>query len=445
MTHKKHITIIGAGLVGSLLAAYLQQRGYQVEVYERRPDLRKASIRAGKSINLALSDRGWRALAQVGIEEQLRQLVIPMPGRMIHDKQGQLNFQPYGKTGQAINSVSRGGLNALLMDRAEELGARFHFEHKCTGVDFERTIAYLHHQDVSLEIHAELIFGADGAYSAVRQAMQKTDRYNYSQQYIPHGYKELSFPPTAKGDFALEKHALHIWPRKDFMLIALPNLDKSFTVTLFLPFEGEKSFANLNTPEAVETFFTREFPDARPLMPHLTDEFFENPTGSLVTIRSYPWVVGNTCLIGDAAHAIVPFYGQGMICGFEDCYVLNKLLDEHNDNWREVLPLFQQLRKPDADAIADLALDNFVEMRDKVADEQFLLRKKIEAHLHELYPDKWIPLYSMVTFNPDIRYSEARKIGKQQDKIMQEVMAALQPGDDWQSLDFAAIVGRLQD
>ncbi len=445
MNNKEHVTIIGAGLVGSLLAAYLQKRGYQVTVFERRPDLRKERLRAGKSINLALSNRGWRPLTEIGIEEQLKQLIIPMKGRMMHDPEGNLSFQPYGKEGQAINSISRGGLNALLMDTAEQFGARFHFNHKCIDIDFERTVAYLRHKDTSLEIHSDLIFGADGAYSAVRQAMQKTDRYNYSQQYITHGYKELSFPPTADNDFAVEKNALHIWPRKDFMLIALPNLDKSFTVTLFLPFDGEKSFATLQSGPQVEQFFSKEFKDARPLMPQLLEEFKENPTGSLVTIKSYPWVRNNVGVIGDAAHAVVPFYGQGMICGFEDCYVLNNLLDEYADNWQPALAAFQKLRKPDADAIADLALENFVVMRDKVADKAFLLRKQIEAHLHALYPQKWIPLYSMVTFNPDIRYSEALQKGRKQDKIMDEVMQSLTPGQDWQTLDFKAIVARLED
>ncbi len=443
MQHQEHITIIGAGLVGSLLAAYLQKRGYQVNVFERRPDLRKEQLRAGKSINLALSNRGWRPLTEIGIEEQLKQLIIPMKGRMMHDPEGNLSFQPYGKEGQAINSISREGLNALLMDTAEQYGAKFHFNHKCLAIDFARTVAYLQHKDTSLEIHSDLIFGADGAYSAVRQAMQKTDRYNYAQQYISHGYKELSFPPTAENDFAVEKNALHIWPRKDFMLIALPNLDKSFTVTLFLPFEGEKSFANLQSTRQVEQFFSREFNDARVLMPRLVEEFNSNPTGSLVTIKSYPWVTNKVCVIGDAAHAIVPFYGQGMICGFEDCYVLNSLLDEYADNWTLALAAFQQQRKPDADAIADLALENFVVMRDKVADKEFLLRKQIEAHLHTLYPDRWIPLYSMVTFNPDIRYSEALKIGRQQEKIMDGVMQSLEPGQDWRTLDFATIVQQL--
>jgi len=443
MADDRHIIIIGAGLVGSLLAIYLQKRGYKVDVYERRSDMRQANIRAGKSINLALSNRGWRPLTEVGIEEELKKLIIPMNGRVMHDIKGNLSFQPYGKEGQAINSISRGGLNSLLMDTAESYGVNFHFEYKSTDIDFEQTIAYVEKDCVSHDLQAEVIFGADGAFSAVRQAMQKLDRFDYSQNYISHGYKELSFPPTDDSNFALDKNALHIWPRKDFMLIALPNLDKSFTVTLFLPFAGEKSFASLQSDVSITEFFELEFKDASKLIPNLIDEFKKNPPSSLVTVRCYPWVKDNVVLIGDAAHAVVPFYGQGMIAGFEDCYVLNNLLDKFEDNWQLALDAFQKQRKPDADAIADLALENFVVMRDKVANENFLLRKQIEAHLYKLYPDKWIPLYSMVTFNPDIRYSEALKIGRKQEKIMDEVMASLAPEKNWESLDFTEIIGKL--
>ncbi len=439
MVKKKHITVIGAGLVGSLLSIYLRRRGYHVDVYERRPDLRKAGIRAGKSINLALSNRGWRPLTEVGIEESLRKLIIPMEGRMMHDYDGTLSFQPYGKKGQAINSISRGGLNELLINTAEKAGVKFHFEFKCTGIDFERTVAYVENNDSSFDIHTDLIFGTDGAYSAVRQAMQKTDRFDFSQWYISHGYKELSFPPTREG-FTFSENALHIWPRKQFMLIALPNKDKSFTVTLFLPFEGETSFESLDSDEKIVSFFKQEFADAYERMPDLIEEYHDNPAASLLTVRSYPWVNNNVCILGDAAHAVVPFYGQGMIAGFEDCYVLNQLLDENNDNWSEVLNKFQKQRKPDADAIADLALENFVVMRDKVADPDFLLRKEIEAYIHNLYPDKWIPLYSMVTFNENMRYSEALAKGKKQREIMNKVMNDLPQGADWKTLDFENII-----
>jgi len=443
MNKQSRITIIGAGLVGSLLSIYLSKRGYEVDVYERRPDMRRANIKAGKSINLALSNRGWRPLTEVGIEEELKKLIIPMKGRMMHNMEGDLSFQPYGKEGQAINSISRGGLNSLLMDTAEGDGVNFHFEYRCTDIDFENSISHLEKNGKSDIIKSDIILGADGAFSAVRQAMQKIDRFDYSQNYITHGYKELSFPPTKEGDFALDKNALHIWPRKDFMLIALPNLDKSFTVTLFLPFEGAKAFENLRTDKEIITFFKNEFGDANELMPNLIEEFQNNPASSLVTVRCYPWVKNKVAVIGDAAHAVVPFYGQGMIAGFEDCYVLNSLLDKHNDDWELTFAEYQNLRKPDGDAIAALALENFVVMRDKVADEKFLLRKKIEAHINALYPDKWVPLYSMVTFSENMRYSEALAKGKKQEKIMDEVMNSLAPDRDWKTLDFGAIVEKL--
>ena len=273
--------------------------------------------------------------------------------------------------------------------------------------------------------------------------MQKTDRFNYAQDYVPHGYKELSFPATANNGFALEQHALHIWPRGNFMLIALPNLDGSFTVTLFLPFEGEISFDRLNSKVAVEAFFEEHFSDTIPLMPNLYKEFQSNPTASLVTIKSFPWVHNNTTILGDAAHAIVPFYGQGMNAGFEDCFELNKLIDTHQENWPNMLDAFQNRRKPDADAIADLALQNFVEMRDKVGNEQFLLRKKIEARLQEQYPEQWIPQYSMVTFNENVRYSEALAKGERQNKIMDEVMKQKEIASTWQSMDLQFIIDQL--
>ena len=440
---KKKISIIGAGLIGSLLAIYLKKRGHDVSVYERRPDLRKEDISAGKSINLALSNRGWRPLTQVGLEEELKKMIIPMKGRMMHDEAGNLSFQPYGKEGQAINSISRGGLNGLLMTRAEALGVAIHFEHKCLNVDFDKTTFTIEHEDVLAEVKSDLIFGTDGAFSAVRASMQKTDRFDYSQHFIPHGYKELSFPATGSSDFALEKHALHIWPRGNYMLIALPNLDCSFTVTLFMPFEGEHSFKNLETDESIRHFFKTHFADALELMPNLTTEFNANPAASLVTVRSYPWVKGNTTLLGDAAHAIVPFYGQGMISGFEDCFVLNQLLDQYDEDWPKVLSEFQKQRKPDTDAIAHLALLNFVEMRDKVGDPSFLTRKKIEASLHHQFPDQWIPQYAMVTFNEDIRYSEALAKGQVQEKIMDEVMTT--PGilKNWETLDLQPIIDQL--
>jgi kynurenine 3-monooxygenase len=444
MKKELHIAITGAGLVGSLLAIYLKNRGYQVSVFERRNDMRKNAGYEGRSINLALSNRGIRALEEVGLAEELKKEAIPMHGRMIHDLHGNLNFQPYGKAGQYINSISRSGLNKVLMTKAESLGVGFHFEQRITGVDFEKTELTIQHSTFNIQhLPVDLIIGSDGAFSAVRLAMQFSDQFNFSQSYIEHGYKELHIPAGAAGSFQMEKNALHIWPRESYMLIALPNPDGSFTLTLFFPFTGETSFETLSTKEKVKDFFKSVFPDAYSLMPQLLEEFFQNPSSSLVTMRCYPWVRNKTLLIGDAAHAIVPFYGQGMNAGFEDCHVLNQLLDQFADDWDQVLPSFQEIRKPNADAIAKLALDNFVEMRDLVNDADFILRKKIESKLHELFPEKWIPLYSMVTFHENIPYSVAYETGQKQKRIMEDVLKQLDIEKNWENLDFKEIVERL--
>lgn len=422
---KKEITIIGAGLVGSLLSIYLAKRGYKIKVYERRGDMRKEKISAGRSINLALSDRGIKALEEVGIMDEIRKICIPMHGRFIHNANGSTAFQRYGKEGQFINSVSRGELNKKLMDLAEHHGAEIFFNQKCESINWrENTVTF---EQPNLQVQTsnfQLLFGADGAYSAARlQHHLQHDRFQYSQYYIDFGYKELNIPSGANGEFRMEKNALHIWPRGNYMLIALPNVDGSFTCTLFFPFEGEPSFASLNTKEKVKSFFEKTFTDAVPLIPTLEEDFFTNPTSSLVTVRCYPWIREDKfALIGDAAHGIVPFFGQGMNCGFEDCSVLNDLMDVHGEDWKTILSEYQQLRKPDGDAIAELALNNFIEMRDKVADPKFLLQKKIEARLHEKFPDKWIPAYTQVTFSPHIRYSEALMRGRRQEAIMKELM-----------------------
>ena len=442
-TQTQHIAIAGAGLVGSLLAVYLLKRGYAVTLYERRPDMRKITIGGGRSINLALSHRGIRALREVGLDTILEDKAIPMHGRMIHGYSGDLTFQPYGKEGQFINSISRSGLNMELMDAVEKHGGTIIFEARCLEVDLEKTELTIAH-GIRTEVKSyDLIIGADGAFSAIRSVMQVTDRFTYSQEYLEHGYKELTIPPGKDGSFLIEKNALHIWPRDSFMLIALPNPDGNFTCTLFFPFEGKQSFENLNSDEEVYSFFEREFPDALKLMPTLAEDFSKNPTCSLVTVRCYPWIRNKTFVIGDAAHALVPFYGQGMNAGFEDCRVLNDLLNTFEDDWDKVLPEFQQQRKPDTDAIAQLAIDNFIEMRDLVGDEDFILRKKIEAKLHELYPDKWIPQYSMVTFHDDVRYSEALLKGRKQRLIMDEVMIRSDIHKRWRSLNFEEIVNQL--
>ncbi len=434
---QKHCSILGAGLVGSLLSVYMARRGYQVDVYERRPDLRKAGNYGGRSINLALSDRGFKALERVGLADAVREVGIPMYGRMMHHQDGRLVYQPYGKEGQAIYSVSRSGLNFRLMDLAEqEKSVNLHFNHRCAEVDVRNKKVTFEHSETgaSHQQAYDLLFGSDGAFSALRGSMMKSDRFDYSQDYLPHGYKELTIHPDENGGFRMEKYALHIWPRGQYMLIALPNPDGSFTCTLFFPFEGNPSFASLDTPEKVHAFFAEVFPDTLTLMPHLVEEYLSNPTSSLVTVHCSPWTFGgHTALIGDAAHAIVPFYGQGMNCGFEDCRVLDDLIHELGDDWSAVLPAYEQLRKPDGDAIARLAKDNFIEMRDLVADPDFLLRKKIEARIFEHFPDDWVPLYTMVTFSPDIRYSEALRRGKAQEKIMDEVMAMPDIHQTWDS------------
>jgi kynurenine 3-monooxygenase len=421
---KKEVLIVGAGLVGSLLSVYMAKRGHKVKLYERRPDMRKETMAAGRSINLALSDRGLKALEKIGLADAIREISIPMHGRYIHHIDGSCAVQPYGKEGQFINSVSRGTLNKKLMDLAEENGIEIFFEHKCTHIDWKTNTVSFETGGKNVDVKADLIFGADGAFSAARlQHQLQTDRFNYQQFYIDCGYKELTIMPNADGDFAMHVNALHIWPRKEFMLIALPNLDKTFTCTLFFPFEGPLSFSRLDTKEKVKEFFEKTFPDAVPLMPTYLEDFFNNPTSSLVTVKCYPWVREDKfALIGDAAHAIVPFFGQGMNAGFEDCNVLDDLMEHHGDHWDAILEEFQLLRKPDADAIADLAVNNFTEMRDRVADPKFLLQKKIEAKLNEKFPDKWIPAYSLVTFSPHIRYSEALANGMKQEAIMQQIM-----------------------
>ena len=431
----KEITIIGAGLVGSLLSIYLSKRGYKVRIYERRPDMRKEQTIAGRSINLALSDRGIKALEEVGIMEDIRKIAIPMHGRQMHNADGSTAYQAYGKEGQFINSVSRADLNKKLMDLAEQKGVEIFFNHKCEHINWrKKEITFDNNGHVST-VSFGVLFGSDGAYSAARLNHQlQHDRFQYQQYYIDYGYKELLIPPTTDGNFAMEKNALHIWPRGNYMLIALPNMDKSFTCTLFFPFEGEPSFKSLDTREKAMEFFQANFADAVKLMPTLAEDFFQNPTSSLITVKCFPWVrEDHFSLIGDAAHGIVPFFGQGMNAGFEDCSVLDGLLDIYGEDWTSILGEFEKIRKPDADAIADLALNNFVEMRDKVADPTFLLQKKIEGRFSAKYPDKWTPAYSMVTFSPHIRYSDALKKGNFQQAIMDEIMATPGIETNWDS------------
>lgn len=431
---QKNISIIGAGLVGSLLSIYLAKRGNKITIYERRADMRKASAVVGRSINLALSDRGIKALEEVGIMDEIWKIAIPMHGRQMHNLDGGNAHQPYGSDGQFINSVSRAQLNMKLMDLAEQKGVEILFDKKLESINWQSNEMHFADND---HVHSELIFGSDGAYSAARLTHQlQHDRFQYEQFYIDFGYKELTIPAGENGTFLIEKNALHIWPRGNYMLIALPNMGGSFTCTLFFPFEGDPSFKTLDTNEKVRKFFNETFADASALMPHLEKDFFENPTASLITVKCFPWIRNDKfALIGDAAHAIVPFFGQGMNCGFEDCSVLDGLIDKHGEDWEQILSEYQALRKPDGDAIADLALNNFVEMRDKVADPKFLLQKKIEASFSKKHPDKWTPSYAMVTFSPHIRYSEALKNGMRQEVIMEKIMAIPGIEERWQAED----------
>ncbi|MFN7021284.1 MAG: FAD-dependent oxidoreductase, partial [Phycisphaerales bacterium] len=423
MPAERNTIIIGAGLAGSLLAIFLARRGYEVSLYERRGDPRAVGYVGGRSINLALSARGLWGMAGVGITDEILAHAIPMRGRMLHSPTGELAFQPYSKNPtDAINSISRGGLNlALLHAAAREPNVTLHFHHRCLDVDLSRNEAVFLDETPGRDprthtVAADLICGADGAFSPLRSAMQKTDRFDYSQTYLEHGYKELVIPPVASraghaqsnsaeaAEFAMEPNALHIWPRGGAMMIALPNPDRSFTCTLFWPFTGDHGLDSLRTPDEVLAFFSRHYPDAVPLMPTLADDYLRNPSSSLVTVRCRPWIHFTSdrrraaLLLGDAAHAIVPFYGQGMNCAFEDCRVLAETLDAHGHDFAAALPEYQHLRKPNADAIADMALDNFTEMRDKVGNLDFLHRKRLEHALHELDPVNLTPQYHLVSF-----------------------------------------------
>jgi len=419
------IAIVGAGLVGGLWAVYLAKRGHQVDVFDRRPDIRKMKVVQGKSINLALSDRGWRGLEGAGIGEEIRKVALPMSGRLMHAVDGTLTYQPYGKDGQAIYSVSRGVLNQTLVHcAADQPGVNLYFSHRCKDVDLQsNTISFINEENGDLvEKKYDRIFGTDGAFSAVRTRLTKVDRYDFSQTYLSHGYKELEIPANPDGTHRMRPDCLHIWPRGEYMMIALPNLDGSFTCTLFIAFEGKYSFEHLKTDEQVRAFFNEHFPDAVPMMPELTQDFFANPNASLVMTKVNPWnYKDQVCLMGDAAHAIVPFYGQGMNCGFEDCTVLNELLEKHDENWADAFAEYSKVRKPAGDAILELALRNYIEMRDKTGDPSFLLQKKIEARFSAKYPEKWIPLYTQVTFS-HIPYAEALASGDKQEAIMQKVM-----------------------
>jgi kynurenine 3-monooxygenase len=413
--------LIGSGLAGGLLAAYFGRRGYEVDLYERRADPREGNTVGGRSINLALSTRGIHALEQLGIADEVLRHAIPMRGRMIHDKSGELHFSPYDRDpNKHINSIGRAALNTTVIEAAQRYpNVRVHFNHRCTEVDLDEAVAHLETESGQLTARGHAVIGVDGAFSAVRQSMQKRlPGFQYDESYLPHGYKELTIPPAPDGGWRMEKEALHIWPRKSFMMIALPNPDGSFTCTLFWEFAGPRSFESTKTDEDVRRFFEEEFPDAVPLMPALLEDFRENPTGSLVTIRCAPWFHRDKiALVGDAAHAVVPFYGQGMNAAFEDCVVLDECLAEFpRDRTRAFAEYFLR-RKENADALADLAVHNFIEMRDKTASKTFRTKKKLDHLLEGLLPGIYLPLYTMVTFTR-IPYAEAARCARRQDRIV---------------------------
>lgn len=430
----KNIAIVGSGLVGSLLAIYLRKAGHRIDIYDRRSDIRNVEF-SGRSINLAMSVRGWQALEAVGIADTIREIAIPMHKRAIHLKDKPMYFQPYGKENQAIYSISRGVLNRKMVDLAEAEGANFIFNAKVWDVDLPNATLSIGEEDEKTWEHKkyDMVFGADGAFSRIRHRMQRRSRFDYSQQFLQSGYKELTILPDANGKHKLDKNSLHIWPRGKFMFIALPNLDGSFTCTLFMPFEGETSFESLRSVDEVRRFFKETFPSVEKEIDDLTHDFFKNPTSALVTIQCYPWTYWDkVALIGDAAHAIVPFYGQGMNAGFEDISVLNSLMTIHGDDWETIFDQYQKRRKPNADAIAELSLNNFMEMSSKTADPKFLLRKKIEAQFAEMYPDKWEPLYTRVTFSQR-PYAEALAYGKKQAKIMDAIIQLPNIENIWDS------------
>ena len=492
---KQNVIIIGAGLSGSLLSIYLAKLGIVVEVYESRGDMRLEEMSAGRSINLALSDRGIAALKEIGMDEYMLKEAVPMLGRMIHSVSGETKLLPYsGREGEYINSVSRSGLNIALINEAEKHdGVKFYFNQRCVDFDCKSGEAIFESGKIA---KGDTLIATDGAGSAVRNAMLHggVPRFNFSQTWLEHGYKELHIPssqnslrkrageaqhsqnstnyPSAYADgsdlFLMEKNALHIWARRSFMMIALPNFDGSFTCTLFLAFEGENSFESLvrtasgsdllnsnvlessikvkpsataDGSDKLLEFFQTNFPDAIPLMPTLVEDFFTNPTGNLGTIKCFPWNVGGkSLLLGDSAHAVVPFYGQGMNASFEDCRILNQLIEPHGTNWEKVFNDYGTLRKENTDAIADMAEENFYEMRDAVADITFQKKRELETRLEQTFPD-YFSKYSMVTFREDLPYTVAKQKGNAQDNLLMKLCTEVK---DIQNLDLGDVMEKVK-
>jgi kynurenine 3-monooxygenase len=433
MQKSQTIAIVGSGLVGSLLAIYLKKEGHTVHVYDRSPDIRTIEF-SGRSINLAMSHRGWKALDGAGIGDKVRDIAIAMEKRAIHLKD-KLNFQYYGLSGESIYSISRGVLNKKMIDLAEEAGVEFYFEQKVWDVTLADATLHIGETERSQwqEHKYDMVFGADGAFSRIRHRMQRQSMFNYSQEFLNTGYKELHIPANSDGSYKLDKHSLHIWPRGEYMLIALPNLDGTFTCTLFMPFEGENSFASLKDRPKVEAFFTQNLPDTIDVIPDLATDFFKNPTSTIVTMKCFPWTHSDKiALIGDAAHAILPFYGQGMNAGFEDITILYEMMQQYGNDWETIFSEYEKSRKPNADAIAELSQRNFIEMSTKTADEKFLLQKKIEKWFSEKHPTKWLPLYDRVTFSHR-PYTEALDIGNLQNTIMDKILQLPNIETNWNS------------
>jgi kynurenine 3-monooxygenase len=435
MQTPKKIAVVGSGLVGSLLAIYLKKAGHTVHVFDRSPDIRKVEF-SGRSINLVMSTRGWKTLQDIGLDAAVNAIGIPVDKRAIHHVDASINYQYYGKEGEAIFSLSRGVLNRKMIDLAEEAGV----DQKIWDVTLADATLHIGETERGAweELKFDMVFGSDGAFSRVRHRMQRQSMFNYSQEFLPLGYKELHIPANADGSHKIDKNSLHIWPRGNFMLMALANLDGSFTCTLFMPHQGENSFESLQDVVALEAFFATHFPDTADVIPDLVEDFFKNPTSVLVTMKCFPWThLDKVALIGDACHAIVPFYGHGMNAGFEDITVLNQMMQKYGDDWTQIFTAYQESRKPNADAIAELSYRNFMEMSTQTADDRFLLQKRIEKWFSDKHPDKWMPLYSRVTFSLQ-PYSEALAFGNQQNEIMDQVMQLENIESKWNSPEVEA-------
>lgn len=442
----RKIIVVGAGLVGSLLSVFLAKKGYHVDAYDRMPDARQTEVSSGRSINLTLCDRGLRVLDEVGVGAAVRAASVPVYGRLIHDLEGRLTFQPYGNYREAIYSIARSELNKILLDHAERrFGVSFHFGERCRRVDLDAAAIETENvrSGVVTRHTAQRVFGTDGAYSAVRLQMQKKLRLNFSQQYWEQGYRELGVPPEATGGWAAEKNVIHIWPRGSYMLIGFPNLNGSFTCSLHLPFEGPLSFASIKTVDELRGFFAHSFPDAVAYLPALSDEFFTHPANPMITIKCSPWSYrGKVALVGDAAHSIFPSYGQGANAGFEDCAALADCMAQYGDDWETLLREFEARRRPNTDAIADLCVEHFIELRDLVGTPDFILRKEIERRLNQAHPTRYKDLYSMITFTC-MPYTEALRRNLRQRAIVDQIMAVEDVGRKLDSAEVGDLIDGL--